>query len=141
MDTTNFLPHQIRVVEEANNRFNEYEKLTAFMDSEVFSKLDGREQLLLKRQAVAMRSFIKILEERIKLFSGEELEKKLSDDYIDIFNTGNSSVFEIKEATRNLIDTIDKLVPNGRRKSKAITDIETAQMYAVKALFNGVALL
>jgi hypothetical protein len=52
-------------------------------------------------------------------------------------NESKSSVDDIKSLAADLINLIDDRCPNGRRKSKAFTDIETAAMYAVKSLFEG----
>jgi len=52
------------------------------------------------------------------------------------FNPSNSElVAEIKSAVNDLAAVIDKLPPS-RRKSIAITHLETASMFAVKANFE-----
>jgi hypothetical protein len=45
------------------------------------------------------------------------------------------AVAEIKSRAKSLIVTILELCPPGRRRSKALTDIEGAAMFAVKSLF------
>ena len=53
------------------------------------------------------------------------------------FNPSNNElVSEIKEQANALAAVVDKL-PNSRRKSIALTHIETASMFAVKAVFYG----
>ena len=57
---------------------------------------------------------------------------------IGIFNPeGREDVEDIKSAARRFIKEISRHCPDGRRKSKALTDVETAAMYAVKSLFEG----
>lgn len=57
---------------------------------------------------------------------------------IGTFNAdGRKDVEEIKSKAREFIDLVYKHCPEGRRKSFSLTQIETAQMYAVKSLFNG----
>lgn len=58
-------------------------------------------------------------------------------ELIGSFNSeGRGDVDEIKELSSKLIDLIDQACPDGRRKSIALTNIETAQMFAVKSLFS-----
>lgn len=65
-------------------------------------------------------------------------EKSKGEEIIGMFNsTGDVDVEQIKLSARTLVDHIDKVCPNGRRKQHAITCIESAAMYAVKSLFEG----
>ena len=50
--------------------------------------------------------------------------------------SGNESITEIKEASNALAAVIEKL-PSGRRRSVALTNLETASMWAVKAAACG----
>jgi len=49
--------------------------------------------------------------------------------------SGKEEVDIIKGLTEELIEYIEKSVPDGRRKSIALTNYEQAAMWAVKALF------
>lgn len=49
--------------------------------------------------------------------------------------SGNPVVDEIKRRTEELITYIEANVPDGRRKSIALTNYEQASMWAVKANF------
>lgn len=51
--------------------------------------------------------------------------------------SGLSSVNEIKTAFVELEALIDRHAKNGRRKSIALTNLETAAMYAVKSVVVG----
>ena len=53
----------------------------------------------------------------------------------DFNPTGNSAVADIKRMTEELIKYVEANVPDGRRKSLALTDYEQAAMWAVKAFF------
>ena len=60
-----------------------------------------------------------------------------SDQVIGSFNPSeNEAVDRIKMAARELVDAIDGFCPDGRRKDSAVTQIELAQMIAVKSLFQ-----
>jgi len=50
--------------------------------------------------------------------------------------SGKSEVEEIKKLSSELIDLIDSIEGDPRRKSIAITNIETAAMFAVKSIFT-----
>jgi len=49
--------------------------------------------------------------------------------------SGKEEVDTIKKLTEDLMEYIEKSVPEGRRKSIALTNYEQAAMWAVKALF------
>jgi hypothetical protein len=55
---------------------------------------------------------------------------------IPSFNpSGNEHVAKIKEMTDELIQYIERTVPNNRQKAIALTNYEQAAMWAVKANF------
>ena len=54
----------------------------------------------------------------------------------DVNPSDHPSIVSIKITAANLINVIDDEIPDGRRKSVAITHIEQASMMAVKALFQ-----
>ncbi len=47
----------------------------------------------------------------------------------------NEKVAEVKKLFSELLFAIEKICPEGRRLSIAKTELETAQMYAVKSIF------
>lgn len=49
--------------------------------------------------------------------------------------SGNEHVAEVKRLTEELIKYIEANVPEGRRRSLALTNYEQAAMWAVKACF------
>lgn len=56
----------------------------------------------------------------------------------DFNPSGNDLVAEIKEKANDLAATINKLPDSsGRRRSIALTHVETASMFAVKGVFYG----
>lgn len=68
----------------------------------------------------------------------QSLQPSEAESRIGSFNpSDDEGVFAIKHAAKAFIATIDAHCPNGRRKSKAMTDVETAAMYAVKSIFQG----
>ena len=68
----------------------------------------------------------------------ENEHEQLANERIGYFNNeGREDVEAIKASARYLVATISEKCPDGRRKAKALTDIETAAMYAVKSLFEG----
>ena len=65
---SDYLPHQQRVVDEKSELDEKLSKLDAFLRTDTFKRLRNEEQILLGRQATAMRIYSGILGERIKLF-------------------------------------------------------------------------
>ena len=64
-------------------------------------------------------------------------DSKMAEDIIGNFNNHDrGDVKVIKNSAKDLIRAIEALCPDGRRKSIAITNVETATMYAVKSLFE-----
>jgi hypothetical protein len=47
-----------------------------------------------------------------------------------------AKITKIKEGFSALLNLIEELCPAGRRRSICATEMETAQMYAVKCLFD-----
>lgn len=66
---TSELPHEQRVVEEANELLDKAEKLSAFIASNpIFAKLPKEEQCRLKLQLVTMKGYYSVLAERVENF-------------------------------------------------------------------------
>ena len=68
-------PHQHRVVVEKEDLDDRLDKLNAFFGTSIFGALPVTEQARLRRQAVAMRIYSEVLDERIQAF-GSVLEIK-----------------------------------------------------------------
>lgn len=66
-------PHQHRVVVEKEDLDDRLDKLNAFFSTSIFGALPMTEQARLRRQAVAMRIYSEVLDERIQAF-GSVLE-------------------------------------------------------------------
>ena len=64
----NLQPHQQRVVIEKSEIDNRISKLVDFFETDIFSTLDDQEQGRLKRQAVIMKDYSDVLQERIDSF-------------------------------------------------------------------------
>ena len=68
----------------------------------------------------------------------EDVHQILANEIIGNYNSNDrDDVNAIKTAAKKLIEKISEHCPDGRRKSKAMTEIETAAMFAVKSLFEG----
>lgn len=65
---THLQPHQQRVLEEREQLDERIEKLSNFIVSAAFYKLDLEDQLLLRRQFVHMNAYLATLDERITRF-------------------------------------------------------------------------
>ena len=62
----------------------------------------------------------------------------IEDKIIGDFNPSDDDfVSEVKEQAKKLIRIINNEISDGRRKTQAITNIETACMLAVKQKFQG----
>lgn len=59
-----------------------------------------------------------------------------STDGTFLIGTPQRDAYDIKVAAAALIDLIEERCPAGRWRSLAATDVESASMWAVKALFN-----
>jgi len=65
-------------------------------------------------------------------------KNELNYEFIGNFNPeGREDVEHIKGLAKDLAEAIVLLCPAGRRKSLALTNLETSAMYAVKSLFEG----
>ena len=53
----------------------------------------------------------------------------------DFNPSGSKSVDDIKEAAESLAKIIEEACPSGPLKDKAILDVQSASMFAVKSLF------
>ena len=63
--------------------------------------------------------------------------EKLADQTIgDREVLSNDDVTALKNAAREYVEVVSKICPEGRRKSLAITHVETSSMFAVKSLFD-----
>lgn len=135
-----------RLQEERYNLEEKIEKLSSFIKDEngTFKELDPTNQYLLRRQLMEMKAYYDTLILRIGNIT-------LREDTVSIFGTKGDEivggfeafkydvrpdVFEIKEAAKKLVNTIQKHAGDSRRTSLAYTNIETGQMYGVKALFT-----
>jgi hypothetical protein len=63
------LPHQGRIIAEANDLRDKLDKLSEFISGEVFKKLDLEDRDLLVAQRVFMDAYYGILRQRIARFS------------------------------------------------------------------------
>jgi hypothetical protein len=70
IDTSNFLPHQLRVVQEKFYVDVKLADLESFIAGDIFPTINKAEQDLLVRQAEAMEQYASILGERIAIFAG-----------------------------------------------------------------------
>lgn len=63
-----YLPHELRVVEEHKDLKERRIKLNIFIHSEIFTNLDERKKSLMQKQAQLMYELEKVLEARIADF-------------------------------------------------------------------------
>lgn len=61
-------PHQKRVIDEKSALDTKIEALSAFIGTPIYHTLSHEDQLLLRRQLIAMSEYSSILRERIDLF-------------------------------------------------------------------------
>ena len=54
----------------------------------------------------------------------------------DFNPSGSAKVAALKDAAEALAEAIEKLCPDGALKDKAIIDVQSASMFAVKSLFS-----
>ena len=120
-------------------------KLKDFIQSDLFKKILSEEMQEIKiAQSQAMEAYVAFLDEALTQMIIEnpqtdfESEKSMGELIIGSFNSGEKAqaVDEIKLGAINLINDIDDLGKDGRRKAIAFTDIEKGTMMAVKSLFN-----
>ena len=61
--------HEIRVVEEQTDLAGKVERLEAFIGTPVYHGLSHAQQFLLRKQLLAMREYLDVLDARIALFA------------------------------------------------------------------------
>lgn len=132
-------PHQQRVVDERSELNDKSTKLDEFIQGEFFKTLSPRQQYLLKKQLWLMEEYGKVLDLRIEDFYQnefqEETEFSRGEQLIGFFGNEKWDVFVLKAIASTFINAIDEKGKDGRLKAIATTEIETAQMFAVKSLF------
>lgn len=128
-------PHQQRVVDERFDVSNKAVKLSEFIQGELFQTLSKRQQYLLKKQLWAMDLYVETLDLRISDFTGAESKFTHGENFIGFFGNENWDVFALKAASSTLINESEKRGKDPRRKAIVATDVEKAQMMAVKGLF------
>lgn len=64
-----YLPHELRVVQEREALQLKVQALSSFLETDTFKSLDLKNRTLLRRQLVAMETYLSILDERITLFA------------------------------------------------------------------------
>ena len=65
-------------------------------------------------------------------------DREFAEDIVGNHNPSDSEdVTAIKDAAKQFIAVMHARCPHGRRRSIAITEAETAVMFAVKSLFQG----
>lgn len=119
-------------------------KLKAFISSENFEKfLSPEMQEIKKQQALAMEAYVNALSkaDTQMCIENDGLHcTKFQSKGVEVIGTfnhaGNSAVDEIKLGAINLINDIDDLGKDPRRKAASFTDIEKGAMMAVKSLFE-----
>lgn len=120
-------------------------KLKDFIQSDLFKKILSEEMQEIKiAQSQAMEAYVAFLDEALTQMIIEnpqtdfESEKSMGELIIGSFNSGEKAqaVDEIKLGAINLINDIDDLGKDGRRKAIAFTDIEKGTIMAVKSLLN-----
>lgn len=117
------------------------EKLKKFVKSDFFETLDVQYKAHSIAQLASMTEKLKNLKARhlelTKDFTHEQLNVLTKgEEIIGRFNFANKrEIDEIKLEAITLINTIDALGEDPRRKATAITDIEKATMMAIKSLF------
>lgn len=137
-------PHVLRMEQERNDLNDKCDKLREFLARETFKSLDLDDQFALRCQLQAMSTYLHILKKRI--IKAECSDYYKSDNKIIANSKGfeiiggfgveeNEYVAHLKAAAINYINDIEFLGQNPRRKATAITNVETAQMFAVKSLF------
>lgn len=121
----------------------ELSKLSDFLANGVSMNLVSNKMYkLMENQLINMIKYEESLTQRLELFEEEYpgiSEFKTNSKGAEIigqFNpSGNKQVEEIKTRSAQLINCIDTFGKDPRRVAIAITDIEKAQMMAVKSLF------
>lgn len=133
------MPHEQRVVNEREELVIKSVALDGFITGEIFKTLSRKNQYLLKKQLLVIQMYIDILDLRISFFydEGEEAFSH-GENMIGSFGTDtNFDVFTLKCLASEFINqtNLKGKESNGRNKSIAATNMEIAQMHAVKSLF------
>lgn len=68
MQTKEFAPHQLRVVQERNGLEENLKKLKDFFNGDIFKSLSEIESKALKEQAHYMEGYLSVLNSRIERF-------------------------------------------------------------------------
>lgn len=141
-----FQDHEMRVVVERAELLEKEAKLAYFIsESEIYQKLPLQEQHLQKKQLYFMGLYIEVLNERINMFASKYREEKIpqpldwrskGEEVIGFFGNEKWDVFVLKNVSALFIDETEKRGKDGRRKAIAATNMEQAQMMAVKSLFE-----
>lgn len=131
--------HEKRVVEEREELTHKAIALDKFIQGEIYNTLSSRQKYLLKKQLMIMDMYIEVLDCRISSFYDEEDSFTRGEELIGFFGNENFNVFTFKCLAAEFINQVDRKGGNspasGRNKAIATTDIESAQMRAVKSLF------
>lgn len=112
------------------------ERLKNFTKTKKFKDLPPFDQGLLLQQEEVMKKYADILGARVQSIEDTNiLDPNLHTPGMDIIgHSGESDALEVKYRAMELINFIDKISVNPRRKALANTNIETGVMYAVKSL-------
>ncbi|WP_314058672.1 hypothetical protein [Empedobacter brevis] len=130
-------PHQLRVVDEQLDLETKIVALEKFFETDTFKSLPDYEKELLMLQLEPMKDYNLILKSRIESFRlGEVFYFQEAKDYIGTFGIyDKKEVRSIKSSSILLINKIEKLGKDNRRKAIAKTELEKATMMAIKSLF------
>ena len=131
--------HEQRVVAEREELSQKAIALDEFIQGDIYQTLSTRQKYLLKKQLLIMDMYIQVLDARINSFYDEEDAFTRGEELIGFFGNENFNVFTFKSLAAEFINQIDRKggssPASGRNKAIATTDIESAQMRAVKSLF------
>lgn len=115
------------------------ERLIKFLNAPVFESLHPIQKEALLEQKKAMEDYSNALIKRINQLKEDcSTENFLTkgEEIIGSFNpSGNDIAEETKLLSIALINFVETVGKCPRRKAKAITDIETGTMFAVKSIF------
>lgn len=129
-----------KLIIEAEKESIKLTKLIAFKKTSIYEMLTDVEKSMLDEQQEGMERYQKALKSRIEYYKSKNVTigTTKGEEIIGRFNPGNlQAVDEIKLCAIDMINVIEaNKEADPRRKAKAYTDIETAQMFAVKSLFQ-----
>lgn len=147
--TKGLQPHEVRVVNERLELVDKITKLHAFMKSDFYQTLNEVSKKHFEEQEKAMIDYSEVLLKRINLFEGKMentvIELTFGQKAVGVrFNpSGMNEVDKCKQSFAELIDQLNDFRNDKnpslsseakRHASIAITELESAQMRAVKAL-------